>query len=162
MSVNAPVSHLEDALKMESEAKLDLFELRLRGIPTVFRFWNGVTRPWQDDVYEGLACQLVGEGSSSENQNARPTLTVVNPDKIFGPFAAEGYFDLAEVIRRRVLQPHFIGDVNQFEQRIWIVGRPSGVTSQVLNLELRSVTDMPNRKTPSRTFSPPEFPFVTV
>lgn len=162
MSTNAPVSHLEDALKLESEAKIDLFEIRLRGIPTIFRFWNGVTRTWRSDVYEGLACQLSGEGSDSEGQSARPSLTVVNPEKIFGPFAAEGYFDLAEVIRRRVLQPHFVGNVNEFQQRVWIVGRVSGVTSQGLQLELRSPTDMPAWKTPRRTFSPPEFPFVTI
>lgn len=162
MSINAPVSHLEDALKLESDAKIDLFEIRLRGTPTIFRFWNGVTRDWQGDTYEGLATQLQGEGTSSEGQNSRPNLMVVNPEKIFGPFAAEGYFDLAEVIRRRLLQPHFVGDVNQFEQRVWIVGRVAAVTSQTLQLELRSPTDMPAWKTPRRTFSPPEFPFVVI
>ena len=162
MSVNAPVSHLEDALKLESDAKIDLYELRLRGSPTILRFWNGVTRTWQGDIYEGLACALTGEGSPSADQNSRPTLTVVNPDKIFGVFAAEGYLDLAEIVRRRVLQPHFVEDVNLFEQRVWIVARPSQVTSQSMSLELRSTTDMPAWKTPRRTFSPPEFPFVVL
>lgn len=162
MTTNAPVSHLQDALELDGEAKIDLFEVRLRGVPTIFRFWNGVTRSWQDRVYEGLACQMAGEGSSTEDQNARPTLTVVNPEMIFGPFAAEGYFDLAEVVRKRVLQPHFIGNVNQFEQRIWICARPAGVTAQGMQLDLRSTTDMPAWKTPRRTFSPPEFPFVSI
>ena len=162
MTTNAPVSHLQDALELESDAKIDLFEIRMRGIPTVFHFWNGVTRTWQGKPYEGLPCQIAGEGSTSEGQRSRPTLTVVNPEKIFGSFAAEGYFDLAEVTRKRVLQRHFVEDVNQFEQRIWICARPSGVTSQGLQLELRSTTDMPAWKTPRRTFSPPEYPFVTV
>lgn len=160
MTTNAPVEQLVDALQLEGDAKCDLWEVRLRGIPTIFRFWNGAERTWQDNVYEGLACQLTGEGNSVENQNSRPTLTVVNPEKIFGAFAAAGYFDLAEVIRRRVLQTHFVGDQNLFQQRVWIVGRPSLVTSQVMQLELRSPTDMPAWKTPRRTFSPPEFPFV--
>lgn len=162
MTTTAPISHLEDGLKLESENKVDLWEIRLRGIPTRFRFWNGVTRSWMGNSYEGLACQLQGEGRSSEGQESRPSLSVVNPDKIFGPFAAEGYFDLAEIIRKRVLRPHFEGNVNLFEQRVWIVARPSAVRGQSLTLELRSPLDMPSMKTPRRTFSPPEFPFVVI
>lgn len=160
MTTNAPVSHLQDALLLEADAKVDLWEIRLRAVPTIFRFWNGVARSWQGNDYEGLASQLSGESLSSEGQVSRPQLTAVNPDKIFGPFAAEGLFDLAEVIRKRVLQTHFINNVNQFEQRVWICGRPISVTSQVIQLELRSPTDMPAWKTPRRTFSPPEFPFI--
>lgn len=161
MSTNAPLSHLQDALQMEGSAKLDLWEIRLRTVSTIFRFWNGKSRMWQGNLYEGLACQVTGESLTSEGQNSRPTLTAVNPNKVFGPFAAEGLFDLAEVIRKRVLQPHMINNVNQFEQRVWIVGRPSQVSSQMIQLELRSPTDMPAWKTPRRTFSPPEFPFIT-
>lgn len=161
MTTNAPVSHLEESLKMEADGDIDLFEIRLRGLSTIFRFWNGPTRQWGGHTWEGLACQLTGEGDGSENQ-ARPKLVVVNPDKIFGPFAAEGYLDLAEVIRRRVLQENFINNVNLFEQRIWLVGRVAGNTDQGLQLELRNSTDMPAWKTPRRTFSPPEFPFVVI
>ncbi len=160
--INAPVSHLQDALELEGDAKLDLWELRLKTVPTIFRFWNGAERTWRGNLYQGLACQLQGEASGTEGQNNRPTLTVTNPAKIFGAFAAEGYFDLAEIIRRRVLQRHFIADVNEFQQRVWIVGRVPGVTAQVLQLELRSPLDMPAWKTPRRVFSPPEFPFIVL
>src|SRR5690606_30808592 len=110
----------------------------------------------------GLPCQLSGEARNSEGQQSRPSLTVVNPEKVFGVFAAAGYFDLAEIIRKRVLQAHFVGNVNEYEQRVWIVARPSSVTAQTMSLELRSPLDMPSHKTPARTFSPPEFPFVTI
>lgn len=162
MTTNAPVEQLQDALSLEGDYPCDLWEIRLKNTPVIYRFWNGATRTWQDNVYEGLASQVSGEGSSVENQYARPTLTVVNPAKIFGPFAAAGYFDLAEVIRKRVLQTHFVNDQNLFRQRVWICARPSLVTSQVLQLELRSPTDMPAWKTPRRTYSPPEFPFVVI
>lgn len=161
MSTNAPVSHLEESLKLEADGDIDLFEIRLRGLSTIFRFWNGPTRTWGGYTWEGLACQLTGEGEGSESQ-ARPKLVVVNPAKIFGPFAAEGYLDLAEVIRRRVLQENFINGVNVYEQRLWLVGRVAGNTDQGLQLELRNSTDMPAWKTPRRTFSPPEFPFVVI
>ena len=162
MTTNAPVEHLRDALELEGDHKCDLWEVHLRGTSTIYRFWNGAERLWQGNTYEGLACQLTGEGTSVENQASRPTLTVVNPEKIFGTFAAAGFFDLAEIVRKRVLQTHFINNQALFEQRVWICARPSLVTSQVLQLELRSTTDMPAWKTPRRTFSPPEFPFVVI
>lgn len=162
MATNAPVEHLEEALKLEADASIDLWEVRLRGVPLQYCFWNGPTRTWQGKTYEGLPCQLQGEVRSTDGQNARPTLMVHNPAKIFGVFAAEGYFDLAEFVRKRVLQQHFLADVALHEQRVWICARPSGVTNGMLQLELRSPTDMPMWKTPRRTFSPPAYPFVTL
>lgn len=161
MSTNAPVEHLEDALKLEGDGKVSLWEIQLRGLSLVYRFWNGPTRTWQGNVYEGLACQLSGD-SRDEGKTSRPTLTVANPEKIFGVYASEGYFDLAEMRRKRLLQQHFADDVNIFEQRIWICARPMSVGNGVLQLDLRSPTDMPAWKTPRRTFSPPEYPFVTL
>jgi phage-related protein len=162
VTTNAPIEHIQDALKMDADHKCDLWEIRFRGIATVYRFWNGKERVWQGNTYEFLACNLSSEGANTDNQYSRPTLTVVNPDKIFGSFAAEGYLDLAEVIRKRVLQTHFINNQNLFEQRTWICARPSLVNNQVMQLELRSTTDMPAWKTPARTYSPPEFPFVVI
>lgn len=145
---------------MEGDAKLDLWEIRLKTVPTIFRFWNGKSLTWQGNLYEGMACQLSGESNPSEGQTSRPILTAVNPENIFGPFAGDGLFDLAEVIRKRVLQTHIISNTNLFEQRVWICGRPSGVSDQLIQLELRSPTDMPAWKTPRRTYSPPDFPFI--
>lgn len=162
MATNAPVSHLEEALKLEADATVDLWEVRLKGVNLQYCFWNGPTRTWQGRSYEGLPCQLQGEARSSEGQNARPTLIVHNPDKVFGVFAAEGYFDLAEFVRKRVLQQHFLADVALWEQNVWISARAAGVTNGTLQLELRSPTDMPPWKTPRRTFSPPDYPFVSL
>jgi phage-related protein len=161
VTVSAPSSHLEESLKLEADLTVDLWQARLRGGATV-RWWNGPTRTWQGNEYTGLACQIQGEKKSSDSQVSRPILTIANPDGVFSTFAAEGLFDLAEVIRKRVLQSDFQADANVFEQRVWIVGRPSAVKAQVISLELRSTTDMPNFKTPGRTFSPPEFPCVVL
>lgn len=163
MVTNAPVEHLQDALGLEGDALVDLWEVRLKGVNLVYRFWNGPTRTWQGFAYEGMGCQLANEGSGSEGQNSRPTLSVNNPGNIFGVFAAEGYFDLAEFTRKRLLQQHFIDNVNIYQQTIWICGRPLNSNSGLLQLELRSPTDMPPWKTPRRTFSPSEgYPFVVL
>lgn len=162
MATNAPIEHIVDSLGLEGDAKVDLWTVRLRGVNLVYHFWNGPPRVWQGDTYEGLACQLSGENRSSEGQTARPSLIVSNPAKIFGVFAAEGYFDLATFTRKRLLQEHFLADVNLFQQNVWICARPSEVRSTTMQLELRSPTDMPPWKTPRRTFNPPDYPFVTV
>lgn len=161
MSTNAPIEHIEDALKLEGDNKVSLYEIRLKTTSLIYRFWNGPTRTWQGNEYDGLACQMEGDNRGGDTAS-RPTLTVQNPQKIFGAYAAEGYFDLAEVVRKRVLGAHFLGDVNLFEQRVWICARPSSVGNGVMQLELREPTDMPPWKTPRRTYSPPDFPFVTL
>lgn len=157
-----PVSHAAEALKLSADSYVDLFEVRLHGTSTVLYFWNGETRVWQGNSYEQLPVQMQGDSVSSDGKLSRPQLTVVNPDKIFGGFAANGDFDLAVVIRKRVLQNDFINNVNIFSQRTWIVGRVVSVTSQTMTVELRQTTDMPTWLTPRRTYNPPAFPFVVL
>ena len=106
---NAPISHIEESLKLTADSIIDLYELRTKG-NAIVRFWNGPTRTWNMMTFEGVACQLTGESQSSESQYARPLLTVVNPDNSFGLFAAQGVFDLAIVTRYRVLQQDFINN----------------------------------------------------
>lgn len=162
MSTNAPIEHIQESLKLNADGLIDLWEITLRVVNTTVYFVNGPSRTWQGHTYESLPCQLSGEAVSASDQNNRPTLSVINPEKIFAPFAAAGYFDLALVVRKRLLQDHYMNNVNIFQQRVWISGRPSSVTNQSIQLELRSPLDSPNFKTPVRKFSPPEFPFVVL
>jgi hypothetical protein len=108
-----------------------------------------------------MALQLTGEGDYSDDEVARPNLNIMNPNKIFGPFASAGHFDLATVVRKRVLPQHIQTNANIFRQRVWLVGRITNVSSQILGLELRSPHDIPNYMTPPRMFMPPEFPYVS-
>jgi phage-related protein len=162
MTVQAPLTHVEEAMKLSADGYVDLWEMQLHGSATVVRFWNGATKTWQGQSYEQLACQMVGDSLSADGKLSRPTLNVVNPAKILGSFAAQGLFDLAVVTRKRLLQADFQNNVNAFQPNIWIVGRVVAVTAQVLTLELRQTTDMPIWLTPRRTYQPPDFPFVTL
>ena len=161
MTTTAPVSHIEEALKLEADAPIDLFTVTLRG-GTIIRFRNGASVTWQGHLYEGLACEMSGEGLSADDEKNRPALTVLNPDKIFGSFAAEGLLDMAIVVRRRVMQQHLLADTGLSQQRIWLLGRITLVTSQVIRVELRSPIDMPAWKTPNSFYMPPEYPFVVL
>lgn len=160
--MTTPITHIDDSLKITGDHRIDLWEVQLKTEPVIYRFWNGVARTWQGQTWEGLSCTLSGEGRSAEGERSRPTLTVVNPDNIFGQLAADGYFDMATFIRRRVLQEHFMADVNIAQQNVYISTRVASVNDQVLRLELRFPTDLPTFKTPRRTYSPPEYPFVVL
>jgi lambda family phage minor tail protein L len=161
--VSAPTSHVAEAQKLQADAFVDLFTINFHGTSTIYRFRNGATVTWQGNVFEELAVQLSGDQRNADGSNTRPKLSVVNPQKVLGAFAAAGYFDLALVTRYRLLQQDLLNNVNIFQQRVWIVGKVNAVTSQTLELELRDTTDNPAWKTPRRTYSPSEgYPFVTI
>lgn len=160
--MTSPVSHIEDALQITGDHRIDLWEIQLKVEPVIYRFWNGVSRVWQGNTWEGLGCTLSGETQSADGERSRPVLTVVNPDNIFGQMAADGFFDMATLTRRRVLQEHLDADVNISERNVYLSTRVISVNDQVLRLELRFPTDLPTFKTPRRTYNPPEYPFVII
>lgn len=163
--MSAPLEQVEESLKLEADAECHLWEVHLKVLDppyNVVHFWNGPEVTWQGNTYEALACQVRGIERNSDGQTAKPTLTVANPDNAFGAFAAEGYFDLATVIRKTVLRAHLDANANIFEQRVWICGRPSRVQSPILELELRDLTDNPVWRTPRRIYAPPTYPFVVL
>jgi phage-related protein len=155
-----PVSHLEQAQVLEADEPVQLWEIRLRSVPVRIYFCARPTVTWQGNTYEQIGCVLKGEADYATEQNARPTLSLQTPEKVFNPFATAEYFDLAQVIRKEVLPTHLNSNANIFRQRVWVVGRPSSVHGHSLQLELRGPTDFPNFQIPPRYFSPPEFPFV--
>jgi hypothetical protein len=73
----------------------------------------------------------------------------------------QGLVELARVTRWKVLQQHLDANANIFTKRVWIAGRVSACTSQLLELELRSPLDGPTWVIPGRSYQPPEFPFVS-
>lgn len=161
--MTAPLSHLQDSLKLTGDGRVHLFELRLPQYSTVFRFKNNNTVTWQGHTYEGLPCQLQGDGQHADEQEARPTLRVMNPLGLFNDAVLSGKLYRAILTRRAVLLQHLNSNVNIFQQRMWYVERPKEMVSgQFVSLDLRSMTEGPNFSVPARQFLPPEFPLVTV
>lgn len=158
----APLEHRQEALKLgDADALVDLFTARLK-TGTIYRFWNGPTRTYRGQIYNGLACQMSGEKVTSDGEVSRPLLSIANPENAFSGYAAAGFFDMAEVVRYRLLQDHFLNDIQIWEQRVWIATRVASIKNQILTLELRSPLDLPNFKVPARTYNPPEFPAVSI
>lgn len=160
--MTSPIEHRHEALKLEdADGFVNLFTARLKG-GAIYRFWNGPTRTYRGDVYSGLACKITGEKRTTDGEVSRPLLSIANPENAFSGFAAVGFFDMAEVVRHRLLQEHFEANVNIWEQKVWIATRVASIKNQILTLELRSPLDLPNFMVPARTYNPPEFPAVSL
>lgn len=158
-----PIEHLQEAQKLTADAEVDLFTITLVSAPLVFRFKNNDTVTWQGYVYEGMGCSMPGDRRSADEEEGRPTLRVMNPAGIFNKPAMDGMLDRAIITRKTVLREHLDANVNIFIQRMWYVERVKELISgQVLGLELRSMTDLPNFQLPVRQFIPPEFPTVSL
>lgn len=156
-----PVSHVDEAVKLQADGYVDLFEAQLNPSGIV-RFKNDNQVSWQGHTYEALALQLGGVEMNGSDEESRPTLTIVNPKGMFSSFVLTGYLDKATIIRRRVLKQHIDSDTNLSVTRTWWVGRIAALNSQRISMELRDMTEGPNFLVPARLFMPPDFPVVTI
>jgi lambda family phage minor tail protein L len=162
MTTNAPIEHLQEAQKLQADAEVDLFYVKLKNLPVEFRFKGEDTITWQGKKYEGMACKLTGDSQSADGEESRPLLQVMNPFGIFNSAAKKGQLDLATVIRYRVLRGNLDADINIATRRMWYVGRIRELISgQSISLELRNMTEGANFQIPCRMFIPPDFPMVS-
>lgn len=161
--MSVPNVHLEEGLKLTADALIDLFAIVLVDNITTFRFKADNTATWQGNTYTGVAIQMSGDRRSSDNEESRPTLRIMNPNGIFNKPALLGRLDRAIVVRRRVLGRHLEADANISQQRMWYIERVKELVSdQFIGLELRSLADGPAFQLPARIYTPPEFPSVTL
>jgi phage-related protein len=156
-----PHSHIEDAQKLEADAYIELFKLRLF-MEQVLYFKADKGGVWQDNTYEGVALSMTGMGAYADQQVARPKLTIQNPDAVYSTFINQGTLERAEVTRYRVKRTDYEADLPIFVSQVWYVGRVTMLTRLYFSVELRAIGDNPNFTIPSRTFSPPEFPSVSI
>lgn len=158
--MTTPVEHVQDAMKMTSQAEVQLWEIILRDGTRVY-LRNGPSVTWQNRRYENLPILLTGEELSSEDKANRPSLKVFNPQKLFGPMAHEGKFELAIVIRKTILSSHLHSNANIYKPRVWKISQIQSCTSRTLDVQLSSPTDGPNVSVPYRFYGPPDFPVVS-
>lgn len=158
-----PESHLVEGQKLTADAEVDLYQINLATSPVIYRFKNSDTVAWQGAIWEGIALTLSGDSHTSDDENSRPTLRMINPAGVFNAPAFAGLIDRALVIRKRVLRPHLDANANIFQQRMWYVDRVKElVHGKFIGLELRTMTDGPAFQLPLRMYIPPEFPMVSL
>jgi lambda family phage minor tail protein L len=159
---SVPTSHLEEAVKLEADAYVDLFEIGLQGGGGTVYFKADNTVEWQGNTYEGIAIKMSQVSTQIDGSVSRPTLQIVNPEGAFSIFVVRGYLNKATIVRHRVLKQHIDGNDNIEIRQIWGVGRVSSLDKNQITLELKSYLDGPNALVPNRVFKPPEFPQVSL
>lgn len=152
----------ENSVELSAEGIVHLFKLVLRqGTATIY-FTPDEGRTWQGNYYEPVPCQLTGVGSYADEQSARPRFSAQNPDGAFTGVIAQGSLENAQITRYRLLRSHAEQNLNIAISQRWRVGRVTSLNRFMFTLELRDTADRANNVIPSRTFSPPDFPSVTL
>lgn len=156
-----PVTHAAENQKLNADAYVDLWEIALQPSGIVCVKNDGAVT-WQGKVYEWLPVKTEGVERNADEQRSRPTFSVANPDRRFGPYIANGQLDKAIVTRKRVLLADLAANRAIYQSRSWIVARIAKLVGPMLSVELRELSDGPNFVIPGRVFSPPDFPVVSL
>lgn len=156
-----PDDHLTDSHKLEADGIYDLFEFEFDD-GSRFYFKNNDSVIWQGNTYDMLPHKIEGDGTSSKEEEYRPTLTVANPDGIFSSAVTSGKLDRANLYRKRVLRKNLEENNDIFYTTAWYVSRVIKMTRHTITLELRRQMDGQFFQCPARMFIPPEFPAVSL
>lgn len=157
-----PAEHMEDALKLEADAKVDLFEIILPdGMNKVF-LKQGKTVTWQGNTYEGTGIKIEGVAKYADDTLARPKVTIFNPNGVYNYLVDQGVLDSSLLARYRILKEHLTDDLPIYERQQWKVSRIASVRTPFISLELRDMMDGQNFQSPGRMFIPPDFPTVSL
>ena len=163
MPTQLPPSHIDDALSLKADAKIDLFQLQpLAGGTVYFKADNPVT--WQGDEYEGLPCSIGGDEMDIEKR-AEPTLQIGQEDLDLLPFKGlihDGLIDGATIVRRTVLLQDILDDQPLAQVRYYRVKRIESYSRTQLSLVLASFSGANSQTIPFRQYLPPDFPYVNL
>lgn len=161
MPTTLPTSHVQDALKLQADAKIHLFELTPTTGGTIF-FTADSSVSWLARVYEGIPCVLTGEEFSTEKAPT-PRLTIGQEDLDLLPFKGlvnDGYLDGATLVRKTVLLDDLLNNRNIYQRSNFRVKRPDSYSRTKISLLLATYSTAHNQTVPFRQYVPPAFPWV--
>jgi lambda family phage minor tail protein L len=165
MTIDAiPQSHIDDAYKLDGDAKVDLFKIVLNQTAgsTVICLTAKQEVTWQGMTFESIPVSLAQEGTNATGEWKRPKFTLANPDGIWSAFIAQGKLDGAQITRYRVLKPHVDTDTGIYQMNTWRISKPLSLNKTMAVFELRSPLDGQQFLLPGRAFYPPEYPHVSL
>lgn len=152
---------------------IDLFTIRVftDAEDAVFRITESETVTWSNGfVWQNTAMLFSGARKSSSGEVARPKLNLpISSGFLY--YVNQGFMEGALVTRHQIhpedLALYSSGESASISESYairsqWFVSRVTSATNQVLSLELRGFSDGNKFKLPSRRFSQPEFPFVSL
>lgn len=163
--MTVPVEHIVDAGKLEGDAYTHLYEIQLYPSGSMYLCPEREIT-WQGHTYELWGMKLVGVATNTDEQTARPKLSLANftydsegePIRgVFSALNAQNAIEGATVIRRKLLKTNADNNVNIKQEMRWRVSRIASERPDVVVLELRNSLDGPRFTMPARKFNPPEF-----
>ena len=157
-----PLEHIQDAKKLDADAIIDLYEITLSDKSTKIYLKSNNSVTWQGNLFEGTGINLSGVGSHSDDETARPKLTLYNPQGVYSYLIDRGLLDNSIIKRIRVLKVHLDSDSPISRSQQWRVSRVASLRKNIIALELRDMLDGQFFQTPARMFIPPEFPQVSL
>lgn len=156
-----PTTHVEDALKLQADGKVHLFELTPLGSGTIY-FKNDNEVTWQGQTYEGIPVQLTGEEYSTES-TPTPRLQIGQDDLDLLPFKGlinDGYLDGGTVVRKIVLLSDLLANLNVKQTTYYRIKRVESYSRTKVSLVLAPFSAAISQVLPHRQYIPPAFPHV--
>lgn len=157
-----PANHIVDALKLQADGKVHLYEIYpISGGSLFVKPDNDVT--WLGNAYEGLPMQLSGESASNDGSTPTPRLVIGQEDMDLLPFKGlinDGYLDGATIVRKKVLLDDLLANRDIKEATTFRVKRPESYSRTKITLVLATFSAAINQAVPFRQYTPPDFPWV--
>jgi phage-related protein len=161
--MNFPVSHVADALELEADAIISLFELYpIAGGEIFFKPDNTVS--WRGQEYEGLPCSLSGEEWDTE-KTPTPRMQIGQEDLDLLPFKGlihDGYLEGSTIVRHKVLLTDLLNNNNIKRTSYYRVTQVERYTRTQISMVLASFSGAIRQTIPFRQYIPPAFPWVDI
>lgn len=166
MRSDAPQSHIEEAMKLEVRAYVELFRIDLNPPgQAIFSLFLSPTREitWQGKIWsDSTPCKISETSVQAGGDTTRPKFSIVNPDGTWSRYVHQKYVDNAKVSRYRVLRPHIDSGEDIFQLSSWRISKVLSLNKDLVICELRTALDRQNFKIPADTYRPPNYPTVSI
>jgi len=162
MANPVPISHVEEAHKLISDAEITLYELYPLSGGTLY-FKAGSPVEWLGNEYEGIPVVLNGEKYEASSSTPTPRMIIGQEDMDLLPFKGlinDGYLDGARIVRHVVLLEDILESNNIKQSTFFRVKRIESYSRSQIRLVVSSFSGATNQTFPYRQYVPPAFPWV--
>lgn len=152
------MTNYSEITKLDQDLLLNLFRIELTNGAVIF-ICDKYQVIFLGDTYEFLPNELSGAGEDQGQEATRPTWTIANPNGIWTGIALSEALEGALVHRYQMKAADLAGGVVTSSD-LWTVYQIMSVSTSI-QLQLRTLTDIPPAQIPYRQYYPPIFPHVS-
>lgn len=130
------------------------------GQPVIIRLTDRETRDWNGSTWVHSPFKVSGVANKSTGEKNRPSLSLPNEGGLYSYYLNQGLLEDSVVTRYKAL-PHEKGGALT-SRHVFYVSHPSNISSSILTLQLRRLSDGNKTKFPPRRYIQPEFSTVII